>query len=235
MVTLPRLSCLFATALVCGCASLAQAELIHYDASVLPNDPSLQGMFSFVRSRNATWSTDGSTLSMTSPDRVSDVWFGWSNSPRTGPTPAWSFAPNSVGNMLTMRAKVSPGAGYFAMGFGDGTQRSVLNIADGVVRITDAAGQIAYVSLDTTQYHNYSILSVGGATTYSIDGMHYAGISTPHTSPYLFVGDFNSNPLGTLFVQNVTIQTAVPEPGTFALFSLLAASAGLVLWRRRGR
>ena len=214
------------------CVSPAVGEIIHYDASVLPNDPSIAGTFSYFKSPDASWSTDGSILTLTPENSLSDVWFGWSDFPTHGGTPNWTFAPNDLGNKVTLTCKVSPGSEYFTVGFDDGSHQASMNIKDGSVRLTSPSGTLTSVPLDTTVFHTYSILSVNNTTTYFVDGTSYAGGSTALANPYLYIGDFGGNPGGSMYVGDVTIFTEVPEPSTIALFSLLALIGGAVAWRK---
>jgi hypothetical protein len=230
-VTLKPFSIFLTLALLC--VSPAAGDIINYDASVLPDDPSISGKLTYYKSASAAWSTDGSVLTMTPAATLSNVWIGWSESSIYSGRPNWSFAPNNLGNKITLTCKVSPESEYFTFGFGDGAYQGGMAIKDGLVRFYSTSGEYMYVPLDTTVLHTYSILRVGEMSTYSIDGTDYAGGSTPLTDTYLYIGDFAGTPLASMYVDDVTIVTAVPEPPAIALFSVLALIGGAVVWRKR--
>ena len=82
------------------------AVTISYDASVPPDDSSLQTTFSTFVGGGTSWASSGGELTMTTAHKA-PIWFG--NHDTVDPV-SWNLADNALGNALSVRARLCSGS-----------------------------------------------------------------------------------------------------------------------------
>ncbi len=207
---------------------------ISYDGSVTPDDSSLQAIFSTFVGGGTSWSTSAGKVAMTTAYGTG-IWFG--NDAAKDPVP-WELADNSLGNAISVVARLAPASKEWSISLRDGTYAALARLMQGYIQFyTGPSGSDHYdYTLDTTAYHEYSIVLYDATVVYRVDGdVVYAG--SGYFSPsdkYLLIGDTTGTTLtgiGTMYVDRVDIRTEVPEPATLSLLTL----GGLAILRRKLR
>ena len=217
---------------LCGMAIMpltAAALTINYTADVAPDDASLQDVFSTVKTIGEAWSVSGGELFITCDNDNGDfdeIWFGNGN-PGNDPVP-WSLASNSEGNSLSVRAKAESGYMWF-LAMDDGDYSASIHIANVNSEIwAGTDGTAVQYAVDSSVYHTYSIAMQNGEVTYKVDDdVVYSGpAGASFGDPPLTVGtsSFAGYADGTLVIDDVTVTTVIPEPGSLVLLVLGVAS-----------
>jgi hypothetical protein len=203
--------------------------MYHYDASVTPDDPSMQAIWSTAVLDGTSWSVSNGELAMTTAP-LSGLWFG--NLQAVDPVP-WSLANDSEGNFAQIHAKLGPNSGEWNFYIDDGQYTSSFYLLSGGVQLGTAGGSVT-VTLDTQAYHTYGVQLINGQATYWIDGTPvFGGAASPLAgTKLLIIGDatgYAPTGYGTFILNDALVTTNVPEPATLSLLAL----GGLALLRRR--
>jgi hypothetical protein len=139
----------------------------HYDASVTPDDPSLQDVFSTFTPPGTGWSASNGELTIETTD-LSAVNFGNDGDYDYDPVP-WQLGNSSEGNSVSVRAKLTPNSEDWHLFLVDGTYEAYVRLDPEEITFGHGNGPDVY-AIDTTDFHWYSFSLVNGMVKYSIDG-----------------------------------------------------------------
>lgn len=211
----------------------------NYDASIVPDAPALQNIFSTNAFSGTSWSSTGGELTLNTQSQAG-IWFG--NHPSFDQVP-WQIADTNLGNSISITTKLGSNSGEWNLYLHDGNYSASLYFLPGKVNI----GGFGDHNIDTSAYHDYTFQLGGGKVLYKIDGTEvFFGDAVPsNQSKILVIGDGSGvNPVstgyGTMYIDNVNIQTetgipaSVPIPATVWLFSSALFGFGIVgKWRNK--
>lgn len=210
-----------------------------YDASTIPDDPSLQNVFSTFTPSGTGWSTSGGQLTITTT-ALKAVDFG--NAPYD-PVP-WNLGDSTEGNFLSVRSRLGNNSQDWYVYLSDGVNEAYMNFFSGQTLYGHSTGVDTYM-LDGTAFHWYTISLLNGLVTYSIDGSQIfsgtaalTGSIPGNTEPphyvALLIGDIwgsGNRGTGSMIVDEVLIRTPVPTsaiPAPAAIWLLLSGLATLI-------
>lgn len=207
----------------------------HYDASVVPDDSSLQEVFSTnVTTPGANWIAAGGELTLTT-SHGNGVWFG-NHNPDYDLVP-WDIADSSEGNFVSVRARLGADSGEWSFYLQDGSFSASYYFLPGMVAI----GGLGDYAIDTSVYRTYSIHLGDGKVHYRIDGTSvYFGPASGGTRKILVIGDGSVTSIsgyGSMHIDDVVIQTHAgsPAPLPGAVWLLCSGLLGLLGLERKLR
>ena len=220
-----------AVSALCVFASAGTGAIYHYDASVTPDDPSMQAIWSTGVQDGTSWSVSNGELTMRTA-YLAGLWFGNHEVPPYDVVP-WSLANDSEGNFAQIRAKLGPNSSEWNFYIRDGQYESGFYLLSGGAQLTTAEGPVS-MTLDMQVYHTYAMQLYNGLATYWIDGSPiFGGAASPMPDHrLLIIGDASGGAptgYGTFILNDALVITHVPEPATLALLGL----GTLALLRRR--
>ncbi|MGA1865406.1 MAG: hypothetical protein ACMUHX_10115, partial [bacterium] len=188
----------------------AFAFYFHYDASITPDHPSLQDIFSTGVLSGTSWSAAGGELTLTT-GYGTGIWFG--NYSAYGDPVPWQIADPAEGNFFSIRARLTPGSGEWSFYCHDGVYSGSFYILENSVRCSGGL-----IDINVNQYHDYSIFLKNGYLTQKIDGNTvYSGPAgnSSLNRKILIIGDgsgSNISGYGSMIIDEVIIDTEVEEP-----------------------
>ncbi len=209
----------------------------HYDASVTPDHPSLQSVFSTFTPTGTSWSSSDGELTITTTT-LSAVGFG--NFYDFDPVP-WEIGSSSEGNFVSVRARLMDNSEDWYVYLADGVHEAYVNLFPIQVLFGHAGGHDTS-TIDTTAFHLYSISLVNGQVSYSLDGTDvYSGAAKLSTLPdpsekYLGIGDiwgFGDRGIGSFVVDDVIVANPVPLPSAVFLFGTSIVGLIGIRFRRK--
>ena len=233
---------------VVGLLALGRAEMAsaafyyHYDASVTPDHSSLQSVFSTFTPPGTNWFVSDGELTINTTV-LSAVNFGNAS---WDPVP-WEIGDSSEGNSVSIRAKLMPNSEDWYVYLADGTYEAYVNFVPEQVLFWLAGGENTY-TIDTSDYHWYSISLVNGQVIYSLDGAEVCsgaanltgsvpGSTVDPTQKYLSIGDIwgsGDRGIGSFVVDDVIVANPVPLPSTVLLFGTgIAGLTGIRIRRKK--
>lgn len=217
--------------------SAVHGAVMRFDGDRTPDSSSYASTWTTVVFGGTGWSSDGDLLTLTTATQRG-IWFGWAA--YVNDTPAWSLSSNTVGNLVSMRAKLKPSSGEWSMYVRDPDgYHTGISLADSNTLLwsyDDAEGSHeSTITLNTTEFHSYGLLLKEGLASLFIDGqVRGQAYVTPTAGPpiVLFGDGSGSSPtgFGSLVIDYAQVDLApIPEPSTGLLWGLSA----LALRRRR--
>jgi len=177
-----------------------------YDGSVVPDDLSMQNIFSTQVFGGANWNASGGELTITTVQgKNAAAWFG-NHNPDYDTVP-WDMADSDQGNFVSIRSKLGANSGEWNFYISDGSFGASYLFMPGEVII----GGYGNYTIDTTMYHNYAIQLVGGKVLYTIDGLPvYYGEAYNADRKGLIIGDGSGATIGgygSMVIDEVMIKT----------------------------
>jgi RHS repeat-associated protein len=149
--------------------STSAAFSFRYDASVKPDDPSLQNIFSTNAMQGTSWSASDGELTMNTL-KLKGIWFG--NHATFDQVP-WELGSSLEGNSVSVRAKLLPDSEDWEFYLNDGSYYAHVRLFPNELQLAYAdGGENTYstYSIDTLDFHWYSFSLVNGVVKYYVDG-----------------------------------------------------------------
>jgi hypothetical protein len=170
--------------------STSAAFSFHYDASVTPDDPSLQNIFSTNVMRGTSWSASNGKLTMNTV-KLAGLWFG---NHATFDRVPWKLGSSLEGNSVSVRAKLLPNSEDWGFYLDDGSYAANVRLFPNELQLAYAdRGKNTYstYSIDTLDFHWYSFSLVNGEVKYYVDGTEvFTGAAYLLTfDKHLIIGD----------------------------------------------
>lgn len=216
--------------------SAARGAVIRFEGDSTPDSGANAANWSTVVFSGTGWSSSGGIMTMTTAT-ARGIWFGWAD--YVGDTPSWSLSSNTVGNHVSMRARLLENSGEWSMYFGDqdgySTALSIVDANTVLWSYEDALGsQEVTINLSTTEFHTYELLLKQGMATFIVDDLvrGQAFVEPTGANTILLFGDGSGSSIsgyGSMAIDYAQIDLApVPEPSV-----ALLAGLGVLAFRRR--
>ena len=207
--------------------SLTNAFSFHYDASVTPDDPSLQNIFSTNVMGGTSWSASNGELTMNTA-KLAGLWFG--NSATFDRVP-WKLGSSLEGNSVSVRAKLLPNSEDWEFYVDDGSYAASVRLFPKELQLAYADGgknTYSTYSIDTLDFHWYSFSLVNGVVKYYVDGTEvFTGAAYLLTfDKYLVIGDgsgSDDHTTGSFVVDEVFIKNYINNVPTVSNNTLTIA------------